>query len=123
VNQRQRIPKKESAIATSNDPGDRTMRRPPKQPLVPIGELTLLVRVPSEPAATRAFTTAEAAEAQRYAARHGVDCEPLPLAPTTPDHANVSTPADVETGSAGRVGKSRRENAAVSGLDDNTTQD
>ncbi|MDD4865576.1 MAG: hypothetical protein PHQ28_00100 [Mycobacterium sp.] len=54
---------------------------PPRQPLAELDALTILVCVPGDPAAVRAFTAAEADEARRYAAEHGGCCEPLPLAP------------------------------------------
>lgn len=54
-----------------------SMRLPPREPLVPLASLTWLVRVPGEPAATRAFTEAEVEQARSYAAQKGGTCDPL----------------------------------------------
>ena len=54
-------------------------RQSPKRTPARIDDLTILVRVPDQPAATRAFTTAEEAEAQAYAAELGGALDPLPL--------------------------------------------
>lgn len=42
-------------------------------------DLTILVRVPDDPAKTWCFTTAQEVEAHQYAAEHGGTCEPLPV--------------------------------------------
>ena len=53
-------------------------RQAPKRPPATIQELTLLVRVPDKPAEVRAFTAAERAEADRYAAATGGIVDDLP---------------------------------------------
>lgn len=56
------------------------MRVPPRQPLVDnLADLRYLVQVPGQPAAVRAFTAAEDAEARQYAAERGGRCVLLPL--------------------------------------------
>jgi hypothetical protein len=55
-----------------------TIRIAPRQPLVPITALTMLVVIPGNPSATKAFTDDEAEEALRYANEHGGRCDPLP---------------------------------------------
>lgn len=60
---------------------DNISRIKPRQPMVSISELTLLVVVPGDPEAARAFTAGEAAEARTYAALHNGVCLPLPLEP------------------------------------------
>lgn len=57
-----------------------TMRIAPRQPLVPITALTMLVAIPGNPAATKAFTDDETEEALHYADEHGGRCDPLPRA-------------------------------------------
>lgn len=52
-------------------------RRPPKRARVPLSDLVLIVRPPGQHGAIRAFTNEEKAEADRYAAQHGVDVEHL----------------------------------------------
>ena len=54
-------------------------RIPPRQPLVALADLTVLVQVVGDPAAARAFTDAERDAAQAYALDHGGICVPLPL--------------------------------------------
>lgn len=57
-----------------------TIHVKPRQPLVDsINELTILVRVPGQPAKTRVFTDAEAHEARDYADTHAGSYETLPL--------------------------------------------
>jgi hypothetical protein len=46
-----------------------TSRDTPKRRSVRLADLALLVRVPGRPETVRAFTRAEAAEADKYAAR------------------------------------------------------
>lgn len=55
----------------------KTVRIPPRLPLVPLSALAWLVRIPGDPAAVRAFTAAEVDEARRYADERGGTCEPL----------------------------------------------
>jgi hypothetical protein len=63
-----------------------TIHVKPRQPLVDsVNELTILVRVPGQPAKTRAFTDAEAGEARDYAETHSGLYESLPL--PGPHHA------------------------------------
>lgn len=52
---------------------------PPREPHVPIADLTTRVRVPGRPATFRAFTADEEDEAVRYAAEHHSTCLALPL--------------------------------------------
>jgi len=75
---------------TTKPKASNTIHVKPRQPLVDsINELTILVRVPGQPAKTRAFTDAEAAEARDYADRHGGSYESLPQANS--HHANQPT--------------------------------
>jgi hypothetical protein len=57
---------------------------------VQIADFTLLVRVPSQPAAVRAYTDAESDEAAHYAAEVGGVVVPLPL--PLPDGGIVDSP-------------------------------
>jgi hypothetical protein len=50
--------------------------------LVEVAELTVLVQVPGDPSAARAFTDAERDAAQTYAAERGGICIPIPLTPS-----------------------------------------
>lgn len=50
---------------------------------VTVADFTMLVRVPGQPAAVRAFTDTEADEARQYAAATGGTVVPLPLPPPT----------------------------------------
>lgn len=52
---------------------DPRVRVTPKRRDVTLDELTILVRVPRNPAATATFTTDEHVEAQRYAEQHAAD--------------------------------------------------
>lgn len=66
---------------TTKPKAGNTIHVKPRQPLVDsINELTILVRVPGQPAKTRAFTDTEAAEARHYAETHGGSYESLPQA-------------------------------------------
>ena len=53
-------------------------RPPARRRTDKVSDFTLLVRVPGQPAAVRAFTGAEAAEASEYAAATGGTVENLP---------------------------------------------
>lgn len=59
--------------------GLHSIRIPPRDPLAALDALVWLVSVPENPAAARAFTADEAAEARQYAAEQGGHCYPLPL--------------------------------------------
>ncbi|OPX08375.1 hypothetical protein [Mycobacterium sp. AT1] len=48
---------------------------------VSVADLTMLVRVPGQPAAVRVYTEAESVEAARYAAETGGEVVRLPLSP------------------------------------------
>jgi hypothetical protein len=48
---------------------------------VRVADLTLLVRVPGQPAAVRAYTDEERYEAERYVSQTGGTRVPLPLSP------------------------------------------
>lgn len=63
-------------------------RIPPRQPLRDIADLTILVRVPGNPAAARTFATDQAAEAQQYAREQGGKCYDLPLSDAVWDWDN-----------------------------------
>jgi hypothetical protein len=66
---------------TTKPKASNTIHVKPRQPLVDsINELTILVRVPGQPAATRVFTDAEFSDARDYAEKHGGVYESLPLA-------------------------------------------
>lgn len=58
-----------------------------------VADFTLLVRVPGQPAAAKAFTDAEQDQAQQYAEATGGTVVPLPLPPpagyTTDPHGNL----------------------------------
>lgn len=60
---------------------------------VRITDLTMMVRVPGQPAAVRVYTDAEHDEAARYAADTGGEVVPLPLSPpagyTTGPHGSL----------------------------------
>jgi hypothetical protein len=58
--------------------GPKEIRIPPQQPLVSLKALTVLVRVPGRPEATRAFTANEADNARHYTAEQGGTREQLP---------------------------------------------
>ena len=65
---------------TAKAKASNTIHVKPRQPLVDaISELTILVRVPGQPAKTRAFTDAEAHEARDYAETQGGIYESLSL--------------------------------------------
>ncbi|WP_084356938.1 hypothetical protein [Mycolicibacterium wolinskyi] len=79
---------------------DIRVRVAPKDLNVGLESLTILVRVPHNPTATAAFTTAQKAEAERYAAEQGGICTPLPV----PDPV-----WDWETGTRKESGQERRD--------------
>lgn len=60
--------------------GVNTIRLAPRQPLASVSELTILVRVPGDPAVCRAYTATEAEEAAQYAAEQGGEIVALPVA-------------------------------------------
>lgn len=62
----------------SADPGFTVSRPPLKRRAATIADLTMLVRVPGQPSAVRAFTDDELDDANAYAADHGGTIEPLP---------------------------------------------
>lgn len=62
----------------STDPGFTVNRPPLKRQPATIGDLTMLVHLPGQPAAVRAFTDDELDDANAYAAEHGGTIEPLP---------------------------------------------
>lgn len=59
--------------------GPNEVRVPPRNPGVRLEDITLLVRVPDNPAATTGFTDDQADEAARYAAEHDGIPTPLPV--------------------------------------------
>lgn len=67
----------------ADSPG--TMHVPPRQPLRPLKDLTILVLVPGKPDAVRVFADAEADQARQYAAEQGGTCEPLPVSNSVRD--------------------------------------
>jgi hypothetical protein len=54
-------------------------RHNPTRSPATLADLTLIVRPAGKPQGVRAFTDAERAEAELYAAEHGAVVEPLPL--------------------------------------------
>lgn len=59
--------------------GPNVVHIPPREPLVAGEDLTILVRVPGDPTAVRAYTDAESEDAEQYAAEHGGEIISLPL--------------------------------------------
>jgi hypothetical protein len=60
------------------DPSLPSSRQAPKRPTAAIADLTLLVRVPGRPDLIQAFTAAEQAESDSYAATTGGIIDRLP---------------------------------------------
>lgn len=58
--------------------GSITSTQRPKRARASISELTMIVRPARNPSAVRAFTAAEASEAERYARAMGAEVESLP---------------------------------------------
>lgn len=56
-------------------------RQKPRGGDVELADLTLIVRPPGRPTEIRAFTDDQRAEAEAYAAEHGVTVESLPFPP------------------------------------------
>jgi hypothetical protein len=73
------------------DPSALSSRQSPKRAPARIEDLALLVRVPRRPGAIRAYTAAEQAEADAYAAAQGDLVEPLPSGPPAPRSASTNT--------------------------------
>lgn len=69
--------------AVSEDSSGRHFRQAARKRVnsATIGDLTLMVKVPGQPAAIRVFTATEDAEARQYATEMGGIVVPLPLAP------------------------------------------
>jgi hypothetical protein len=67
-----------ATIGVVTEPGLPSSRHAPKRPPAAIENLVLLVKVTDRPDAIRAYTAAEQAEAEAYAAAVGGVIEPLP---------------------------------------------